>query len=220
MPSLILGQESYPPQAQRAARRKVAEQKKAFRFKLTMLIGGAMFVMVIPVYTIVALMPLYLLAFSTVCLGTLSLCMAVVINDRNKQTYDLYQQLDTVQAQLKAANQVPEYWDGINKVARRNAQTDLARKRRAAEHLMMSNKYGDHERGYLMLAQCAAEEKAGLAAIPELRIGTAEREQVINKLGNHYAAGRLDRDELDTRMDVAAKAKTAVDLATLLRDLP
>jgi len=225
MPRLVMSEQEYPltPQAQRAVRRKVTKQRKGYRIKLLSLIGGASLLMTIPVYSIVILMPLSLMAFTVVSFITLSLCMAVVINDRNKEIADIHKEYDRREEQQRLkyrADSGDYYWDDINKTARRQAQSDLQRKRRAAQNYLSSISPRDQERGMLMLNQCAAEEKAGLAAIPELRIGTAERERVINKLGDHYAAGRLDRDELDTRMDVAAKAKTAVDLATLLRDLP
>lgn len=71
-----------------------------------------------------------------------------------------------------------------------------------------------------MLAQCDAAAKSELVAVSELRIGDAERSEIIGKLGDHYAAGRLDREELDDRMNKAGKAKTAAQLAELLRDLP
>ncbi|QFG20775.1 DUF1707 domain-containing protein [Actinomadura sp. WMMB 499] len=54
----------------------------------------------------------------------------------------------------------------------------------------------------------------------ELRIGDAERDAVVVALHDHFAAGRLDRAELDGRMDAALAAKTRGDLAALVRDLP
>ena len=36
---------------------------------------------------------------------------------------------------------------------------------------------------------------------PELRIGDAEREATISALGEHYAAGRLTKEEYDERSD-------------------
>jgi Domain of unknown function (DUF1707) len=52
------------------------------------------------------------------------------------------------------------------------------------------------------------------------RIGTAEREQVASALADHYAAGRLDRAEFDTRRDVALTATYRRDLVDLFDDLP
>lgn len=54
----------------------------------------------------------------------------------------------------------------------------------------------------------------------ELRIGDAERDAVVVALHDHFAAGRLDRGELDERMDAALAAKTRGDLRALVRDLP
>jgi hypothetical protein len=53
-----------------------------------------------------------------------------------------------------------------------------------------------------------------------IRIGDAEREAAVTAIGEHYAAGRLDRDELDERIDAAWRARTRADLAVLFADLP
>jgi hypothetical protein len=53
-----------------------------------------------------------------------------------------------------------------------------------------------------------------------LRVGDAERQQAVTALGEHYAAGRLDQDEYDTRIQTAYAAKTRVDLQGLFGDLP
>jgi hypothetical protein len=53
-----------------------------------------------------------------------------------------------------------------------------------------------------------------------LRVGDAERQQAVTALGEHYAAGRLDQEEYDTRVQTAWAAKTRVDLHGLFGDLP
>jgi hypothetical protein len=53
-----------------------------------------------------------------------------------------------------------------------------------------------------------------------LRVGDAERQQAVTALGEHYAAGRLDQDEYDTRIQTAYAARTRVDLQGLFGDLP
>lgn len=55
---------------------------------------------------------------------------------------------------------------------------------------------------------------------PSLRIGDAERNEVIDALGQHFSAGRLDQTELDERLGRASSAKTGADLAGILADLP
>ncbi len=55
---------------------------------------------------------------------------------------------------------------------------------------------------------------------PELRIGDVEREAAISTLGDHYAAGRITKDEYDARADVAWRARTRSDLGPLFVDLP
>lgn len=54
----------------------------------------------------------------------------------------------------------------------------------------------------------------------DLRIGDAERDSVTTALHDHFAAGRLDRGELDERLDTALAAKTRGDLQTIMSDLP
>jgi hypothetical protein len=55
---------------------------------------------------------------------------------------------------------------------------------------------------------------------PQLRIGDAEREAACSALGEHFAAGRLSREEYDERSTIAWAAKTEADLAPLFADLP
>lgn len=53
-----------------------------------------------------------------------------------------------------------------------------------------------------------------------VRIGDAERSQACDELAAHYAAGRLDREELEERMELAVGARTQYDLMGLVGDLP
>lgn len=54
----------------------------------------------------------------------------------------------------------------------------------------------------------------------QLRVGDSERQQAVSALGDHYAAGRLDQDEYDTRVQVAYASRTRVELRGLFGDLP
>ncbi|MEW2359841.1 DUF1707 domain-containing protein [Spirillospora sp. NPDC029432] len=54
----------------------------------------------------------------------------------------------------------------------------------------------------------------------EMRIGDAERDAVTTALHEHFAAGRLDREELDERLGATLAAKTHGDLRAIVRDLP
>jgi hypothetical protein len=54
----------------------------------------------------------------------------------------------------------------------------------------------------------------------ETRIGDAEREAAISALGEHYAAGRLTKQEYDERAEVAWSARTESALRPLFVDLP
>jgi hypothetical protein len=52
------------------------------------------------------------------------------------------------------------------------------------------------------------------------RIGTAEREDAMRVLGDHFAAGRLTSDEYETRVSAAFEAETRAQLRPLFDDLP
>jgi hypothetical protein len=53
-----------------------------------------------------------------------------------------------------------------------------------------------------------------------IRTSDADRERVTASLRDHYAEGRLTRDELDERIAAALSAKTFGDLRRVLADLP
>ena len=55
---------------------------------------------------------------------------------------------------------------------------------------------------------------------PELRIGDSEREAAVAALGDHYAAGRLTKEEYDERAARAWEARTRSALWPLFSDLP
>ncbi len=55
---------------------------------------------------------------------------------------------------------------------------------------------------------------------PELRIGDAEREAAVTALGEHFASGRLTKEEYDERAERAFAARTRSDLWPLFADLP
>jgi Domain of unknown function (DUF1707)/2TM domain len=57
-------------------------------------------------------------------------------------------------------------------------------------------------------------------ADPGLRVGDAERGQVIDQLADHHAAGRLTLAEFEERMGSAWTARTGAELELLVRDLP
>jgi hypothetical protein len=54
----------------------------------------------------------------------------------------------------------------------------------------------------------------------QLRVGDAERDEVTTALHEHFAQGRLTRDELDERLTVTLSARTFGDLRTVTADLP
>lgn len=53
----------------------------------------------------------------------------------------------------------------------------------------------------------------------DLRVSTAEREPVVERLQQAYAEGRLDESELDLRLHLAMTARTRADLRAVLADL-
>lgn len=53
-----------------------------------------------------------------------------------------------------------------------------------------------------------------------LRVGDSERDAATAALSEHYAAGRLTKEEFDERSDAAWSARTRHDLDVLFVDLP
>jgi uncharacterized membrane protein len=53
-----------------------------------------------------------------------------------------------------------------------------------------------------------------------VRVSDAERQEVADRLGEHFASGRLDQAEFDDRVGRAMGAKTRADLGGLFADLP
>jgi Domain of unknown function (DUF1707) len=54
----------------------------------------------------------------------------------------------------------------------------------------------------------------------ETRASDADRDAVVQALRDHAAAGRLNEEELDERLEVALAASTLGELRTPLADLP
>lgn len=54
----------------------------------------------------------------------------------------------------------------------------------------------------------------------DLRIGDTERDAVATALHDHFAQGRLTREELEERLDTTLAAKTRADLREVAKDLP
>lgn len=52
------------------------------------------------------------------------------------------------------------------------------------------------------------------------RIGNQQREEAINALNDHFAAGRVDLGEYENRVSRATNAQTYTELALLFSDLP
>ena len=59
-----------------------------------------------------------------------------------------------------------------------------------------------------------------MATNDRIRVSDADRERVTTKLRDHFAAGRLNREELDERITAALNAKTVGDLRQVMTDLP
>ena len=55
---------------------------------------------------------------------------------------------------------------------------------------------------------------------PDLRVSDEDREKAATEIREHYAAGRLDADELGERLERAYAARTAADLAAVRANLP
>ena len=66
----------------------------------------------------------------------------------------------------------------------------------------------------------ANRQKASRAAGDRIRISDHDRERATAKLCDHFAVGRLTREELDERITAALNARTAGDLRRVMADLP
>jgi hypothetical protein len=53
-----------------------------------------------------------------------------------------------------------------------------------------------------------------------IRVSDADREQVADRLREHFAEGRLSADELDDRIAATLSAKTFAELRRVTKDLP
>lgn len=53
-----------------------------------------------------------------------------------------------------------------------------------------------------------------------VRIGDRERDEAAHALGEHFASGRLERDEYDERLSQVFAARTWSDLMPIFGDLP
>ena len=54
----------------------------------------------------------------------------------------------------------------------------------------------------------------------ETRASDSDRDRCARALRDHYAAGRIDHEELEERLTLATRARTTGELRSLLRDLP
>jgi hypothetical protein len=66
----------------------------------------------------------------------------------------------------------------------------------------------------------ASENLAPVSLDPELRASDEERERAAAEIRDHFAAGRLDDDELADRLDAVYRARTQGELHALRADLP
>jgi DUF1707 SHOCT-like domain len=60
----------------------------------------------------------------------------------------------------------------------------------------------------------------GPYADQNMRVSDAERQEVADRLAEHFSSGRLDQEEFDERVSRAMSAKTRADLGGLFDDLP
>ena len=81
----------------------------------------------------------------------------------------------------------------------------------------MSGQYGQYRggaawRGFGPFSQRESDQ--------HMRVSDAERQEVADRLAEHFTAGRLDQAEFDERLGRAMSAKTRADLGGLFEDLP
>ena len=66
----------------------------------------------------------------------------------------------------------------------------------------------------------ANRQRASRATQDRIRISDRDRERATARLCDHFAEGRLTREELDERITAALNARTAGDLRRVMADLP
>lgn len=59
-----------------------------------------------------------------------------------------------------------------------------------------------------------------MAQSPSIRASDADRQRIVDLLGEHHVDGRLTQGEFEERIQAAYTATTLGDLARLMRDLP
>ncbi len=71
------------------------------------------------------------------------------------------------------------------------------------------------------MATSFSPEAPGRGPVPpaHLRVSDADRERVVELVQLAYAEGRLDKDEMDLRLDHAMTAQTHADLVPVMADL-
>jgi uncharacterized Tic20 family protein len=69
--------------------------------------------------------------------------------------------------------------------------------------------------------QAAAPRGTGRPPVPhpQLRVTNQDRELAVEQIKAAFAEGRLDKDEMDERLDLAMNARTYGDLAPIIQDL-
>ncbi len=78
---------------------------------------------------------------------------------------------------------------------------------------MYSQSSSSRPRGYSPLFRAPNADQ-------HMRVSDAERQDVADRLAEHFASGRLDQAEFDDRVGRAMGAKTRADLGGLFADLP
>jgi Domain of unknown function (DUF1707) len=64
------------------------------------------------------------------------------------------------------------------------------------------------------------QSRSGPSGDADLRVSEAERQAAADELKAHFAAGRINMDEFDERLQAALSARTNRDLADGFKDLP
>jgi hypothetical protein len=78
----------------------------------------------------------------------------------------------------------------------------------------------EHYAGVLRHLAAGTASEDHLAPAPGVCIGDADRDTAAAVLGEHFAHGRLTRDELDARLDAILAATTHGEISQVTSDLP
>jgi DNA-binding PadR family transcriptional regulator len=133
---------------------------------------------------------------------------------------------EVVQAHRRSLMELMQQW---TRIKREKAENDLYLGLRIDAELFRLDsliRWLDAADGRLMNAAVspprgrAPHQERNRAADDRMRVSDRDRERATTRLRDHFAEGRLTREELDERITAALNARTVSDLRRVTADLP